>query len=114
MTPNHRRRGRRRMLSARDVPALAGFARAYLHQDVLIEHGSAAEALRAFCRDSTGPEQAALTSDFARLIAAAADWPAHALARWFRDDLGAAWSPDSFDDVVELGAVAARGQRRMT
>ena len=114
MTPTNRRRGRRRMLSASDVPALAGFARGYLHQDVLTEHGSAAEAVRAFCRDSTGPEQAALTSDFGRLIATAADWPAAALARWFRDDLGAAWSPDTFDDVVELGAVAARGQRRMT
>jgi len=114
MTPKNRRRGRRRTLSASDVPALAEFARGYLHQDVMTEHGSAAAAVRAFCRDSTGPEQAALTSDFARLIAAAADWPPTALARWFRDDLGAAWSPDSFDDVVELGAVAARGQRRMT
>ena len=114
MTAKNRRRGRRRMLSARDVPALAGFARGYLHQDVLTEHGSAAEAVRAFCRESTGPEQAALTWDFARLIATAADWPAPALARWFRDDLGAAWSPDSFDEVVELGAVAARGQRRVT
>jgi hypothetical protein len=99
------------MLSARDVPALAGFARAYLHQDVLIEHGSAAEAVRAFCRDSTEPEQTALTSDFGRLIAAAADWPPAALAHWFRDNLGAAWSPESFDEVVALGTVAARGQR---
>jgi contact-dependent growth inhibition (CDI) system CdiI-like immunity protein len=114
MTPKNRRRGRRPMLSANDVPALAGFARAYLHQDVLIEHGSAAEAVRAFCRDSTGPEQAALTSDFARLIAAAADWPPAVLARWFRENLGAAWSPDSFDDVAELGAVAARGHRGKT
>lgn len=114
MTSKNRRRGRRRMLSASDVPALARFARGYLHQDVLTEHGSAAGAVRAFCRDSTGPEQAALTSDLARLIATAADWPIPALARWFRDDLGAAWSPDTLDEVVELGSVAARGHRRMT
>jgi hypothetical protein len=109
-----RRRGRRPALSAGDVPALAAFARAYLHQDVLVEHGSAAEAVRAFCHDAAPPERAALATDFARLITAAADLPAAAITRWFHDDLGAAWAPDSFDDLVELGAAAARAPRRAT
>ncbi|HEY7474238.1 MAG TPA: contact-dependent growth inhibition system immunity protein [Vicinamibacterales bacterium] len=114
MTPGARRRGRRRVFSAREVPALAGFARAYLHEDVLIEHGSALDAVRAFHRDATTQEQTALAADFTKLIAAAADWPAEVITKWFREDLGAAWAPGSFDDLVELGAAAARAPRRAT
>ncbi len=97
MTPSARRRDRRPTLSADDVPALVGFARAYLHEDVLIEYGSAVQAVRAFCQDASPTEQTALATDFARLITAAAGWSAATLARWFREHLGAAWSPDSFD-----------------
>ena len=112
MTPRVRRRERRPSISAADVPALARFARAYLHQDVLIEHGSAAEAVRAFCRDATEAERVALETDFARLITAAGDWAPVTLVRWFRDELGAAWSPGSFDDLVGLGAAAAKAPKR--
>jgi hypothetical protein len=79
---------------------------------MLVEHGSAADAVRAFCRDATPAEQAALATDFAVLITEAAHWSSPALARWFHDDLGAAWSPDSFESLVELGAAAARAPRR--
>jgi CdiI immunity protein len=105
-------RGRRPTLSAQDVPALADFVRAYLHQDVLVEHGSAAEAVRAFCRDASRAEATALVRDFARLITTAADWPVAAVTRLFRDDLGAAWAPESFDDLVQLAAAAAGAPRR--
>ena len=107
-----RRRLKPPSLSADDVPALAEFARAYLHQDVLVEHGSAVEAVRAFCRDASMRETRALVVDLAHVITKAAEWQGDNLARWFRDDLGAAWGPDSFDDLVELAAAAASAPRR--
>jgi hypothetical protein len=112
MTPR-RRRHHRPTLSARDVPALAAFARSYLHQDVLVEHADAAEAVRAFCRDASDPERDALAADLARVIGAATGWADPSLAGWFKDTLGAAWSPESFEDLVELGTAAARATRRV-
>jgi hypothetical protein len=106
------RRRSRPALNVDDVPALAGFARAYLHQDVLVEYGSAVAAVRAFCRDASMREATALVADLAHVITKAAEWQGDNLARWFRDDLGAAWSPDSFDDLVELAAAAAGATRR--
>ena len=99
MTPRRRAQPRTRSVSASDVPALADFARGYLHQDLLVEHGSAIEAARAFGRDASADERRALAADLTRVAAAAAHWRASRLERWFRDELRAAWTPSS---VAEL------------
>lgn len=107
-----RRRNRQQALNVSDVPALADFARAYLHQDVLVEYGSAVEAVRAFCRDASLREATALVADLAHVITKAAELQGDNLMRWFRDDLGAAWGPESFDDLVDLAAAAVNATRR--
>jgi hypothetical protein len=92
-------------LDAGSLPTLSAFARAYLHQDLTAEYADAAGAAAAFCLDATPVECAALAHDLARLLAAAQDWPAPQLARYFTHDLGAAWAPSSSADLDTLAAV---------
>lgn len=96
---------RRRPPRARDLPALAAFARAYLHEDVLAEHGDAGGAAAAFARDAADEERLALAADLERLIRAVRAWPAARLARYFDAELRAAWSPES---LAELETMIAR------
>ena len=105
MTRRRRTRGKGVTLSPDDVPALREFARGYLHEDLFAEHGGVADAVRAFEADASVEERKALAVDLARLAKASVDWPDGALARWFREELGAAWAPRS---AAELAALAAR------
>ncbi len=98
------KRGRRAApLDARAFPVLAEFARAYLHEDLVPEYGDAAGAVGAYCRDASPGERRALAADLVRLVELARDRPAPALRRFFREALGAAWSPP---DVSALAALA--------
>ncbi len=104
------RRGRRAApLDARVFPALAEFARAYLHEDLVPEYGDAAGAVGAFCRDASPSERRALGADLARLVELARDRPTPALRRFFRDALGAAWSPPDVSALTALAEIARRG-----
>jgi hypothetical protein len=102
MTTRHHRRP----LDPRQLAAVAGFVRGYLHEDVLAEHGSAARAAAAFCEDATPEERSRLADGLARLVEVARAWPPARLARFFTRELGAAWTPDSLDAVRELEAIA--------
>jgi hypothetical protein len=104
------RRARRSVSDPRHLAALTGFARGYLHQDVIAEHGSVAGAAAAFCRGASPAERRALADALQRVVEDARGWRADRLARFF-ERLGAAWSPSSIDDLRELAGIA-RGDRR--
>jgi hypothetical protein len=95
-------RARRPQLTAADVPTLATFARAYLHQDMGREYGSADEAVAAYCGDANEVERQALADDVRRLTIEAASWPLNRLADFFQDELRAAWAPESIEDLDRL------------
>ncbi len=99
------RRARRSVPDPRHLAALTGFARGYLHQDVIAEHGSVAGAAAAFCRDASPAERRALADALQRVVEDARGWRAARLARFF-ERLGAAWSPSSIDEVRELAGIA--------
>jgi hypothetical protein len=101
------RRRPRPSLDAHVLATLAEFARGYLHEDVLAEHGSAVDAVAAYRRDASDDERRRLAEGLAQLVDVAHNWPAARLARFFRDELHAAWVPDSIADVRELATVAA-------
>ena len=103
MTRRRRSRGKGVTLSPDDVPALREFARGYLHEDLFAEHASVTDAVRAFEADASVEERKALAADLIRLSKASADWPDGALARWFREELGAAWAPESHMELEALG-----------
>jgi hypothetical protein len=92
----------RRLPRAVDLPALVAFARAYLHEDVIVEHGTAAEAAAAFARDASPDERRQLVDDLNRLARALDGRPADRVARFFTDELRAAWTPTSIADLHSL------------
>ena len=101
------RRGAR--LTAEDLPALREFARAYLHEDVMSEYGSAVAAASAYLADASPAEASHLASDLDRLRRAAVRWSAARLATFFTRQLRAAWVPETVDDLERLSAAAHRG-----
>jgi FMN phosphatase YigB (HAD superfamily) len=92
----------RRLLRAADLPALAAFARGYLHEDLLVEHGSATNAAAAFARDASPDERRQLVDDLEQLLRAFEGRHASRVAKFFSDELRAAWTPASLDDVQAL------------
>lgn len=92
-------------LDAAALSALASFARGYLHQDLTAEYADAPGATVAFCLEASAEERAALAADLARLIDGARGWPPATLARFFTNELRAAWTPSSLADVHTLADV---------
>ena len=92
-------------LSSSDVPALAAFARGYLHQDARLEYGDWPGAAAGFSADASTHDRLALVSDLERLLTSATGWSDARLTRFFRDDLGAAWPPASVEDLETILAL---------
>jgi hypothetical protein len=93
---------RSRTLRAPDLPALTAFARAYLHEDVIAEYGTAAGAAAAFARDADEEERRLLADDLERLASVARRWPAARLTRFFVIELASAWAPASLAELDGL------------
>ena len=90
-------------LDARRFPALVGFFRGYLHQDVLEEHGTAETAARAFRRETSAGEMAELAAEWEAFARATAALPLAEVRRVMVEEMGSAWAPVSRRDLVELG-----------
>lgn len=95
--------GERARSGADPFPHLRAFLGGYLHQDFLLDHTSAAEALRAFLTEADAAERQALRDDW-RAFRTAVEG-----ARW-RDvrerfaELGGAWLPASRRALLSLFA----------
>lgn len=89
-------------------PALSAFARAYLHEDLEAEHGTAEAALDAFLSAARPTEKKALAAEATRLGRRIADRPVSRVRELLRDELGAAWWPARAAEVRRLLARAAR------
>ena len=91
-----------RLPSPDDLPALTAFARGYLHEDVLAEHGTPEAAASAFARDASPDERHQLIAELERLTTALAESPPNRLKRFFTHNLRAAWTPETVDDLRSL------------
>lgn len=60
--------GNKDAISAGQFPALRNFLRGYFHQDMKDEYGSAANATRAFCKDASAADVAALSAEWSRFV----------------------------------------------
>ncbi|QQR72190.1 MAG: hypothetical protein IPJ17_11695 [Holophagales bacterium] len=98
-------------LDAEACPALAAFAGGYLHEDLALDYGSAAEAAWAFCHDVELDEVAALAREWELLESIARHLPIPEVAELLAARFGAAWQPVSFAEIsavtAELHAVLA-------
>ena len=99
----------RRLPRASEVPNLTAFVRAYLHEDVVAEHGSATAAAQAFARDASAAERQALTRELERVARALDTRSAAELSHFFNDTLHAAWAPSSRQELRLLIAALKRG-----
>lgn len=86
-----------------DFPALAQFLGGYLHQDFLLEHGSAPAAARSFRADASPEEASAVDNELARLLELTERWTVTQIRRFLKS-LGAAWLPSSRADLEALRA----------
>ncbi len=91
-----------------ELPALRDFARGYLHEDVLVEHGGALGAAADFSNDASADEVRALAADLAALLSAAGTWSSDALEDYFTRTLRSAWRPRSLADLRALESAVRR------
>ena len=99
------RRAGQAMPGADALPQLRSFARAYLHQDLAVESGSAVSAARAWVASASAAERAAMAEELTRASAVMAALSLPAARRFVERDLGAAWVPASRAELAEVLAV---------
>lgn len=93
------------------LEALRQFFSGYLHQDFREEYDSPVDAVKDFCADA-GPEGIeALRADWNKWWAASERLPLPEIQRSMRN-LGAAWSPQSTDEIIEIGDTLAKASPR--
>jgi len=85
-----------------DFPLLGTFFRAYLHEDLVVEHVNPPAALKAYRDDLTPTERRALAEECDRLLAALAGARLPGIRRLLYGEFGSAWEPASRDELVEL------------
>ena len=88
-------------LKATEFPALRRVFSGYLHEDALVEHGTAADALRAFCEDASASENQQLQIE-AREFLARIDGAGLKDVRALMAALGSRWVPPSRKALAAL------------
>ena len=97
-----RKRGKDdRKVRPEDFPALAQFFGGYLHQDFLLDHGSAPAAARSFRANASPDEARAVDDELDRLLILTERWTVTQIRRFLKS-LGAAWLPSSRADLEAL------------
>ncbi|MEO8483119.1 MAG: hypothetical protein ABI634_12975 [Acidobacteriota bacterium] len=92
-------------LTRADRDALAEFARAYLHEDTIAEHGSAQGAAAAFAADASADDRQHVARALEALIRAAEGRPLASLHRFLVRDIRCAWLPGSVDELTSVSRV---------
>ncbi len=95
-------------LRSSDFPALSDFAKGYLHEDFIQEHGTALDAVDAFSRDATANERAQLARELASLIDRARGLPFATLRTFVTTELGSGWQPRAVTDFTDMLDVLKR------
>jgi len=101
------RRGQVPVVSREEFPELAAFVRGYLHEDYLVEYGSAEAARDVFLADASADERRALADECRAFLATVAGQPVSVVRRILTHDLGCAWRPARTADVVAVLAPLA-------
>jgi len=78
-----------------------------LHEDAILEHGTAAAAARAFRADASARERAAVAAEWRRFEHETRGWPIARVREQFTETLGAAWAPATRVALAALGRVLA-------
>lgn len=91
-----------------DFPHLREFARGYLHQDVVPEHGNPHQAALTYLSDLQQSERAALSAEAVRMRTTARHWTTEQLNQELAE-LGATWSFVAADEFIDILQTFERG-----
>jgi hypothetical protein len=100
----HEGHGDMKLFTPANYPALREFLPAYLHQDFAEEYGSAAEAAQAYLADATVDEGEDVKQEWRQLRKIFAEHPFSEFQSALHK-LGAAWLPQSEDDLKALDEI---------
>jgi len=98
-----------RKIDPAEFPFLKEFARGYLHQDLIPEHGSALQATKAYLRDLTPKERKQAADEAFRFRSCIRNWSG-AEANNAIASLGGSWSFISSDELNEVLHTLERGR----
>jgi hypothetical protein len=98
-------------VNADDLPSLAGFFGAYLHEDWQLDFGSAAEAAFAFLGDADLDDVEELAADWELLVEATRDLDLAALNRLLRERFRSGWHLASKDELQAVTQELDRARR---
>ena len=93
---------RKRAAPRPSYAALRAFARGYLHEDFVQEHGDALGAARAFAADATSAERRQLSSELRHLAELASRWSGAQLVELLNDTLGARWATPTLEALRQM------------
>lgn len=91
-----------------DFPRLSEFARGYLHQDLIPEHGSALQATKAYLQDISSSEQTQVADEAFRFRGLAHHW-SNQEANEAMGALGGSWTFISKDELTLVLQMLERG-----
>jgi hypothetical protein len=97
--------------STEKYQALRQFFSGYLHQDFHEEYDSPLDAAREFCADAGPQDIEALRADWNKWWAASQRLPLPQIQESMRK-LGAAWQPQTTDEINEVGNTLANASPR--
>ncbi len=92
-----------------DFPMLTEFARGYLHQDLVPEHGTALQATRTYLHDLTPTERKKVADEAFRFRSFIRNWSG-AEANSAIATLGGSWNFISSDELNEVLHTLERGR----
>jgi len=90
------------------LPRLAVFLGAYLHEDLALEHGSAAAAAWAYAEEAELDELEELAADWDALTVAARKLPLARVNALLRERFGSSWQAVSAAEIEAVGAELRR------
>lgn len=91
-----------------EFPQLSEFARGYLHQDLIPEHGSALQATKAYLNDLSPAERKKTADEAFRFRAIAQNWMSSEVNEAIAA-LGGSWNFISADELLQVLQTLERG-----
>ena len=112
-TPKSDAAGVKLPVSAGTFPALRQFLRGYLHEDWREDHDTPAEAAQQFCQDASSEERQDVAREWEEFRQRTKNLSLPAISALLSKQLGAAWRPETWDQIEAISAVFRPFDRKM-
>jgi hypothetical protein len=100
-------------VSAGTFPALRQFLRGYLHEDWQEDHDSPSGAAEQFCEDASAEERQDVAREWEEFRQRTKNLSLPAVSALLNKQLGAAWRPETSEQIEAISAVFRPFDRKM-